>query len=27
MRRDNRVMLVDFGLVKLWDPNDPTRGP
>jgi len=20
---DNRVMLVDFGLVKLWDPNDP----
>jgi len=23
LRPDNRVMLVDFGLVKLWDPNDP----
>jgi len=23
LRPDNRVKLVDFGLVKLWDPNDP----
>jgi hypothetical protein len=23
IRPDGRVVLVDFGLVKLWDPNDP----
>jgi serine/threonine protein kinase len=23
IRSDKRAMLVDFGLVKLWDPNDP----
>jgi serine/threonine protein kinase len=23
IRPDGRAMLVDFGLVKLWDPNDP----
>lgn len=23
IRPDNEVILVDFGLVKLWDPNDP----
>lgn len=23
VRPDGRVMLVDFGLVKLWNPNDP----
>ena len=23
IRPDGRVALVDFGLVKLWDPNDP----
>jgi serine/threonine-protein kinase len=23
IRQDGRAVLVDFGLVKLWDPNDP----
>ncbi len=23
VRADNQAVLVDFGLVKLWDPNDP----
>ncbi len=26
LQRDGRAVLVDFGLVKLWDPRDPYTG-